>query len=867
MEASSRFKPGDTLGGLFQVHQVKLGGMGEVYLCVRVTDSAPLALKTFQRRYLADLKIRGLFKREAATWMALEDHPNVVRCAGLEVLEDQPFLILEWVAGHDPRGADLRGWLRHGALGLRQSLDFAIDLCRALDHAQRKRPGLVHRDLKPENVLIAGPNRAKVTDFGLALVQAEAAAAHPAARRAGVWQSGTPAYMAPEQWKGERADLRTDLYAVGCILFEMLSGHPLFGGATRKEIARRHFGPAPWFPESCPEPLRTILQGCLAGNPADRFSGPAELLEELAALYREEFAAEPHPLPSARELTAFDHAMRAEAYHLLNRHEEAIGDADRAIALDPALASTYVTRGLANYRLGRLAEALGDYTRSIELDPTIAATFTNRGNIHSTVGRHDLALADFSRAIELAPGAKEPRANRALTYAELGRYEEALADINTAIEHNPEAAWVYQARAGVLASQGHEPEALADFDRALELEPMLATALVGRAMLYIDLEQLPEACNDLRRAIEINPGDPEPYVLIASVFFSLDDYREVRRYFNMLAQRADPSAMRRFADEATKRRSRPKDASAWNFEGMLLSSLGEHQEAIAAFEQAHAAAPEVADLLVNLGFALARAGRSDEALQHYDRALELNANSESAWHNKGSWLRDHGRYREAIECFDQDPAVLLGRSGWELDVERSVAEAQPVAVGQRCGPADRPPVQESAGPALEIFDAPPAAIEEDPGVHPRNAGVSRERKVVRVAPRNHRRGIRQTADHDLVVVGLVGFRRPLAMSNQQPDGWHRKRPGIWSSRQGSPLTILPLSAPTSVGGPSPVFRNRAFTGVIAFKVSLGSRPSKGRSATALPSAFAPSGCKIQGRPDRGRLPARSGLVRWQGEAD
>jgi tetratricopeptide (TPR) repeat protein len=283
------------------------------------------------------------------------------------------------------------------------------------------------------------------------------------------------------------------------------------------------------------------------------------------------------------------------------------------------------------------------------------------------VGRHDLALADFSRAIELAPGAKEPRANRALTYAELGRYEEALADINTAIEHDPEAAWVYQARAGVLASQGHKPEALADFDRALELEPMLATALVGRAMLYIDLEQLPEACNDLRRAIEINPGDPEPYVLIASVFFSLDDYREVRRYFNMLAQRADPSAMRRFADEATKRRSRPKDASAWNFEGMLLSSLGEHQEAIAAFDQAHAAAPEVADLLVNLGFALARAGRSDEALQHYDRALELNANSESAWHNKGSWLRDHGRYREAIECFDQalasDPTHEASQQG------------------------------------------------------------------------------------------------------------------------------------------------------------------------------------------------------------
>ena len=168
MKPQPRYKPGDKIGGRYQVHQALMGGMGEVYLCLDLETIHPYALKTFQQRYQTGTqRLRQAFKKEVATWVALEKHPNIVRCYAMETLDNQPFMILEWISGEEGKGADLRGWLRHGPLDLQTALDFAIDICRGLVHAQEKQPGLVHRDLKPENILIAQSGLAKITDFGL----------------------------------------------------------------------------------------------------------------------------------------------------------------------------------------------------------------------------------------------------------------------------------------------------------------------------------------------------------------------------------------------------------------------------------------------------------------------------------------------------------------------------------------------------------------------------------------------------------------------------------------------------------------------------------------------------------------------------
>ncbi len=164
-----RYQPNDRIGGRYQVHQALMGGMGKVYLCLDLEEMHPYALKTFQQRYQSST-LRTAFEHEVATWVALERHPNIVRCHLMDTLDNQPFMVLEWIAGEEGKGADLRGRLRHGPLDLKMALEITLDVVYGLIHAQEKQPGLVHRDLKPENILVAQGPQAKITDFGLARI-------------------------------------------------------------------------------------------------------------------------------------------------------------------------------------------------------------------------------------------------------------------------------------------------------------------------------------------------------------------------------------------------------------------------------------------------------------------------------------------------------------------------------------------------------------------------------------------------------------------------------------------------------------------------------------------------------------------------
>ena len=414
MSHEPRYRKGDKIGGCYEVYKALAGGMGEVYLCLDTQELKPFALKTFQARYLASPKAREYFEREAATWVALEKHPNVVRCFFMVTVDHTPFLFLEWVAGAEGYGTDLRDWLcRRGPLEPRRALEFTLDVCRALVHAQRKVPGFVHCDIKPENVLVAQGQLAKLTDFGLAKLVREAGMVPPneAALAAGArWQvssaGGTPPYMAPEQWRGEPVDARTDIYAVGCLLYELLTGQWPFPARTPGDMKRRHL-------EAPPPPLGAVVRGlpgegldallvrCLAKHKADRYASASELLGALGRLYESWHGASPRGVPEAEDFTAADYSNRGSTYADLGRHAEALADYDAALRLDPNLAQARYNRGTTYKALGRHAEALADYDAAIRLDPNYAQAYLNKGVLHTERDEWDDALHAFEIAARL----------------------------------------------------------------------------------------------------------------------------------------------------------------------------------------------------------------------------------------------------------------------------------------------------------------------------------------------------------------------------------------------------------------------------------------------------------------------------------
>jgi len=416
-----------------------MGGMGEVYLCLDEQDKLPFALKTFQGTSPA---LRGLFESEVKTWVDLGKHPNIVRCHWMQVFDNTPFMGLEWVAGNESRGTDLRGWLRHGALDLKQALKFAIDIVRGLVYAGEKSKGIVHRDLKPDNVLVAQGGLAKITDFGLATIINQAGlsdntdenGAFDADKSRYVGNMvGTPAYMPPEQWRGDAdIDPRADMYAVGCILYEMLTGRMVYVASTISQMRLQHTeAPIPTV-LNVPNEINTIIGKCLAKNRADRYPTMTALLEALTQFYQAH-TGEALPPVQMDEMTAEDYGNRGVTYANLKLHDLALADFDEAIRLNPKYAIAYMNRGNRYGTLGQHDLALANFDEAIRLDPKDATTYYNRGVSYGALGQHERAIADFDEAIRLDPKYATAYYNRGVSYGALGQHERAIADYDEAI--------------------------------------------------------------------------------------------------------------------------------------------------------------------------------------------------------------------------------------------------------------------------------------------------------------------------------------------------------------------------------------------------------------------------------------------------
>ncbi|HSG01613.1 MAG TPA: protein kinase, partial [Vicinamibacterales bacterium] len=276
---------GKTLGHYRIESLLGKGGMGEVYLAEDTKLGRQVALKILSSELAGDADRRQRFEREARAAAAL-NHPNIVTIHSVEEADGVPFLTLELVDGET-----LSSLIPPGGMSLEKLLTIAIPLADAIGAAHQR--GITHRDLKPANVMVTGEGRVKVLDFGLAKLKEEAwqaaSASLPTQELTGEGRIlGTVAYMSPEQAEGRAVDPRTDVFALGVMLYEMATGRRPFTGDTQMSVLSAIIKETPAsvteLKGDLPRDLARILQRCLAKDPEDRYQTAKDLRNDLRML-------------------------------------------------------------------------------------------------------------------------------------------------------------------------------------------------------------------------------------------------------------------------------------------------------------------------------------------------------------------------------------------------------------------------------------------------------------------------------------------------------------------------------------------------------------------------------------------------------
>jgi serine/threonine-protein kinase len=299
-------KPGVRLGPYEVTETIAEGGSGAVYKGLDRALGRVVAIKVLHPEFLKEASFAERFRQEAALWGRL-DHPRIVPIYTADIENEVPFLAMKFMTG-----GPLSNLIARGPLVLPEALAILSDVAAALDYAHGQ--GVVHRDVKPANVLLDDEGRAYLSDFGIARVAGEG---KPLTLSGGVY--GTPGYMAPEQARGQTPDYRVDVYSLGCLAYEALTGAPPFRGRTAVETLMRHITQEPTPPRgvvpSLPHEANDAIMRALARDPGERWPTATLFIQALVGQIKLDgmetlsipgrMRSEPAPRPSPQSRTPY----------------------------------------------------------------------------------------------------------------------------------------------------------------------------------------------------------------------------------------------------------------------------------------------------------------------------------------------------------------------------------------------------------------------------------------------------------------------------------------------------------------------------------------------------------------------------------
>ena len=601
------------------------GGMGEVY---RAHDSRlrrDVALKLVPAVLARNADALARFEREAQTVAALS-HPNIVAIFDVGRQEGVHYLVMELVEGDT-----LRERLSRGPLPTRTAVEVALQASRGLAAAHAK--GVVHRDLKPENLLLTGDHRVKILDFGLARQSADTAVADQedsptlSLRTEPGTLLGTVGYMSPEQARGRVADARSDIFAMGAVLCEMLTGERAFGTGSQAEALSAILRDEPRgmgrLEHDAPPALVRVVGRCLQKSPDERFQSAGDLVFALEALATPSSAASAQPLgagasvPSIAVLPFSNMSPDPDTEYFSDGMTEEIIN---ALAQLPGLRVAARTSSFAfkgkNQDLREIAEKLGvssvlegSVRRAGSRLRITAQLIDAKDGHHVWSERYDREVADvFAIQDEIAE-------------AIAGRLRVTLAAPQGRVEpptRDPEAYDLYL-KGRHFFNQRAAPQAIAHFEEAIARDPDFASAYTGLSDSYgihayrggIDTRvAYAGARAAVERARDLAPGSAEVNLStgILEHYFGWDFVTEERELSDAL------------------RRS-PRSAAPRYWLSLLHGLRGRLEEALPLAREAAHLEPLSPYAVSVSGWALLTSRRFDEASAEFRKGLEIDPNA------------------------------------------------------------------------------------------------------------------------------------------------------------------------------------------------------------------------------------------------
>ncbi len=675
-------EPGARLGPYEFVAAIGAGGMGEVWRGRDTRLDRDVAIKILPDEFFQDDERRERFKREARL-LAAVNHPNIATIHSFEEIDGRCLLVQELVEGET-----LSARLAGGALSPEEVLRLGDQLADALAHAHER--GVVHRDFKSANVILTPEGRAKVLDFGLAKRLGGNVPDDTTTRSRGPLTeegtvAGTPAYMAPEQLRGLPADERSDVWALGVVLYEMATGKRPFKGRTGFELSAAILDQRPPpLPPAVPAPLRTVIGRCLAREPGGRYQRGSEVKAALEAVLSGSDVARAPWRPAATRRKGAAARKRIRSLVVLPLANLS-GDSEKEFFADG------MTESLISYLAGIRAlrvisrtsamhykattKTLPEIAVELDVDAVVEGTVLPAGErvrigarlIHAETdaqiwsGSYERSLKDvlFLQSEVAQAIAREIRI--AVTPSEAKRLASARPVDPEAYEAYLKGRHLYY-----RLSEEHFDRAEGYFRLAIEKGPDSALPWAGLAALWSSRtdtgllppeEAIPKAKAAAARALERDEGLAEVHVMLGNLRFTAEwDWSGAE------------AAFRRGLE------LNPNSAEGHLFYSDLLISVGRSEEALAEFRRALELDPLSFFFHCFWGWHLVYLRRTDEALAQLEKALQMEPGFASvhlglwgAWFQKGDLVRACASARRFFELLG-DPEVveaLSSASGYE----------------------------------------------------------------------------------------------------------------------------------------------------------------------------------------------------------